>query len=54
MQYNIIPYENGLIKSVLRSWILAQNDIILNFNRNYNTKEALLKFDSSTTEKNLM
>ena len=54
IQYNIIPLEYGSIKNVLRSWMVADNDIIVNFDRNYNKKEAKLLLEPTKTVKNLV
>lgn len=42
VQYNLLPFDNLSIREVLRSWILAENDIVVTIERNYNKKEALI------------
>ena len=56
IQYNIIPIDNVSIRHVVRSWIIANNDIIVNINRDYNNKKALVKVESLENQKliNLM
>jgi hypothetical protein len=49
----VIPYDNVPVKSVIRSWITAEKDIILNMNRNYNSKEGTVSVDSSLNNDNL-
>jgi hypothetical protein len=49
----VIPYDNVPVKSVIRSWITAEKDIILNTNRNYNSKEATVSIDSSLSNDSL-
>ncbi|CAF0715734.1 unnamed protein product [Brachionus calyciflorus] len=45
VQYNLISLENVTVKSILKSWILSENDIIFSVERNYNKKEALVKIE---------
>ena len=56
IQYNIIPIENVSIRQVIRSWIIANNDIIVNVFRDYNNKGALISVASLENQKlaNLM
>ena len=46
IQYNIVPLENVSIRNVLRSWIVAKNDIIVSIDRDYNNREARLSIES--------
>jgi hypothetical protein len=34
-------------KDVIKSWILAPNNVVLSMNRNYNKKDALVNLDYS-------
>ena len=53
IQYNIIPLENVSIRNVLRSWIIANNDVIVTIDRDYNNKEALISVETMENQ-NLM
>lgn len=44
-QYNIISSTKIDFKNVIKSWILAPNNVVLSMNRNYNKKDAQLNLD---------